>query len=200
MSRFFDHMNHHLRVLTILLTSGIVLLNISQTTDILAQDITQQPQPTSYQVPSFFLKSPTLIRSATSAKGPASEANYHFTIQVPSNAGQPLKSVTIIQQLNVEKIRFLPQGSQAFIGQSFHRGTPVAVQGELIENDTDGVKVIFNEPILPGNTVTVVLRAINPLYGGVYQFGVTAFPEGNDQQGLYLGPGRLHFSMPGGSS
>jgi len=33
----------------------------------------------------------------------------------------------------------------------------------------------------------------NPDFGGVYLFGVTAFPAGEKSRGLYLGAGRLHF-------
>ncbi len=32
----------------------------------------------------------------------------------------------------------------------------------------------------------------NPQTVGVYLFGVTVYPEGEDSLGIYLGPGRLH--------
>lgn len=185
-------MKTNLRLLKISLTSGIWLWSVVFSLAILALDLKQGQ--------TFFLKSPTLIRSATNFMGPSALASYHFTIQVPQNAGQPLKTVTIVQQKNIEQIAFFPKRSRAFLGKSFNGGASVAVEGELIDNDKDGVKVIFDEAIAPGNTVTVVLRAKNPLYGGIYQFGVTAFAQGNDNQGLYLGVGRIHFSTPGGGS
>ena len=51
--------------------------------------------------------------------------------------------------------------------------------GEKPKNDSEAT-VTFNPPIQPGQTVTVALDATaNPWYGGVYLFGVTAYPEGN---------------------
>nr|WP_199755917.1 DUF2808 domain-containing protein [Chroococcidiopsis cubana] len=45
----------------------------------------------------------------------------------------------------------------------------------------------------PGTTVTVALRAKRNPSGGIYLFGVTAFPTGEKSSGQFLGYGRLHF-------
>lgn len=56
------------------------------------------------------------------------------------------------------------------------------------------VTVAFNPPVQPGKTVTVALRAKkNPTGGGIYLFGIKAFPGGENSYGQFLGYGRLHF-------
>jgi hypothetical protein len=55
------------------------------------------------------------------------------------------------------------------------------------------VTIAFDPPIAPGQTVTVSLQAHrNPQQGGVYLFGVTAFPMGERNSGLFLGCGRVN--------
>ena len=146
-----------------------------------------------------FERSPLLVRSATSFRGPAVIASYQFTITIPEDAGEPLQAVTIVQQPNLETIIFGRDRTSAFLGDSFNGGTPVAVvEVEPSSAEDNQVKVVFEPPVEPGNTVTISLRGRNPLYGGIYQFGITVFPVGENSPGLYLGVGRLHFSSPGG--
>ena len=160
-------------------------------------------QPTeAFELPDgqrVFERSPRLIRSATSFRGPASRANYYFTIEVPKDAGEPLKAVTILQQTNLEQIVFFPSQTRAFFGDSFEEDSSIPLASVNRESsEKNGVKVVFEKPVESGNMVTISLRARNPRYGGIYQFGVTAFPVGENSQGLYLGAGRIHFSQPGG--
>ncbi|MGH2415799.1 MAG: DUF2808 domain-containing protein, partial [Microcystaceae cyanobacterium] len=126
-------------------------------------------------------------------------AYYYFTIALPADTGAALKTVTIAQQPNLEQIAIDPEQTRAFLGDSSNDGATVpltSVTGKL--SDENGVKVIFEQPIKPGDTVTIALRVLNPLYGGIYQFGITAFPAGDKSQGLYLGVGRIQLSSPGG--
>ncbi len=147
----------------------------------------------------FFERSPRLIRSATSFRSPWIRANYYFTIEVPSDAGKPLKAVTIIQQTNLEQIVFFPSQTRAFFGDSFDSDDSIPLASVNREtSEKNGLKVVFEQPVEPGLTVTISLRVRNPRYGGIYQFGVTAFPVGAQSQGLYLGIGRIHLSQPGG--
>jgi hypothetical protein len=142
-----------------------------------------------------FEKSPVLIRSAATFSASGTPSTYQFTITVPEDAGEALKAVTISPKENAKNINFNVSQSEAFIGDSFAGGTDlslVSVGGSQI-NDSNEVTFVFDEPVEPGNTVTVSLEAKkNPYTGGVYLFGVTAFPEGENSSGLYLGSGRLH--------
>ena len=144
-----------------------------------------------------FEAAPRLIRTATTNSSRNGPSTYHFTIEVPENAGEALKAVTISQKDNPRYINLAVDRSNAFIGDSFAGGPDLEladIGGDLSANPND-VTFVFDEPVQPGETVTVRVRAKrNPRVGGIYLFGVTAFPEGGeDSPGLYLGSGRLHF-------
>ena len=144
----------------------------------------------------IFEASPRLIRTAATNESVNGPSTYHFTIQVPENAGEALKAVTISQKDNPDHINLAVDRSNAFIGDSFAGGPDLEladIGGDLSTNPND-VTFVFDEPVQPGETVTVRLRAKrNPPSEGIYLFGVTAFPEGEDSSGLYLGSGSLHF-------
>ena len=143
-----------------------------------------------------FVRAPRLIRSAASHTSANSSSTYHFTIEVPEDAGEALKAVTIAPKDNAKNIDFNVSESKAFRGDSFAGGTDLALAniGGSQLSDSNEVTIVFDEPVQPGSTVTVSLKAIrNPREDGVYLFGVTAFPEGINSPGLYLGSGRLHF-------
>lgn len=142
-----------------------------------------------------FSRSPILTRSATSFSSTNTPATYQFTIKVPEDADEALKAVTISPKQRAKNIDFDVSDSQAFLGDSFAGGTELSLAniGGSQMNDSNEVTVVFDEPIEPGNTVTVSLEAKrNPNIGGVYLFGVTAFPEGENSPGLYLGSGRVY--------
>ena len=146
----------------------------------------------------FFDQSPRLIRTAASLTSSRTPSTYQFTIEVPSDAGEPLKAVTITQKPNAERIKFDVSENRAFIGDSFAGGPQLSLAniGGIQPSDSNEVTVVFDQPVVPGSRVTVSLRAKkNPHNGGVYQFGVTAFPVGNNSPGLYLGTARLHFTQ-----
>jgi hypothetical protein len=71
--------------------------------------------------------------------------------------------------------------------------------GEVSQDrQTRAVTINFNPPIPPGQTVTVSLRPRqNPIFSGVYLFGITAYPQGEKAYGQFLGYGRLHFYNSG---
>jgi hypothetical protein len=145
----------------------------------------------------IFLSSPRLIRTAASNLAPNNPAKYHFTIEVPQNAGTPLKAITITQKPNLETIEFDLNKTTAFLGDSFAGGKNVNLvnpAGEL-SGDTDGVTIVFDRPIQPGNTVTVALKAKkNPFFGTIYLFNVEALPAGENSLALSLGSARLRLS------
>ncbi len=143
-----------------------------------------------------FLRAPRLIRTAASHSNANGPSTYQFTIEVPEKAGEALKAVTISPKNNAQKINFNVSKSKAFMGDSFAGGTNLSltnIGGSQI-NGSNEITVVFDEPVQPGNTVTVSLKTNrNPRAGGFYLFGVTAFPEGENSPGLYLGSGQLHF-------
>lgn len=143
---------------------------------------------------SFFTHAPRLVRTAASFQSPFTPSTYQFTVTVPENAGAPLQALRIVQAENFEKVNFDRNRSSAFLGNSFAGGTAVSlanIGGEAPANPNE-VTVMFDQPIQPGQTVTVSLEADrNPTTGGIYQFGVTAFPVGETGMGIPLGYGRV---------
>ncbi|ACK69460.1 conserved hypothetical protein [Gloeothece citriformis PCC 7424] len=146
-----------------------------------------------------FEKAPRLLDAITtysSVRVPA--AKYYFTIAVPENAGEPLGKIVIGQRYSPETIRFSPEKTVAFEGTYTNRGKSFTINEAQWDRQFETVTVTFDPPIEPGNTITLGLKPIqNPDYGGVYLFGVTVFPVGENSAGLYLGVGRLHFYQNG---
>jgi len=142
-----------------------------------------------------FEKSPRLTNvittfNSTSVWG----AKYYFTLELPENAGEPLSKVIIQQREGVEAIRFQLEKTLAFEGNHTDKGENLTVKNVTQDEETGEISVIFDQEISPGTTFTVGLKPVkNPDYSGVYLFGVTAFPQGEKPEGLYLGVGRLHF-------
>lgn len=143
----------------------------------------------------YFLKSPRLISAMTTYNVVRVwNATYYFTIQIPEGAGNTLAAVSFHQRRGTEKIRFNLDKTVAFEGT--HRGQRSYLKIKSVKEnpDTQEITVIFDSPI-PSNTLfTVGLKPIrNPDYAGVYLFGVTVYPSGENPKSLYLGPGRLQF-------
>ncbi len=148
----------------------------------------------------FFQTSPYLVSARTTYNDTRnSNAIYYFTIKVPSDAGEALKAIKIEQRENfTDKIAFKVGESRAFIGDSFNKGESLSLAVIGGEKESIGtVTVVFEQPVSPGNTVTIAVKPrLNPDTGGTYLFGVTAYPQGANTQGLYLGVGRLQIHNP----
>jgi hypothetical protein len=113
---------------------------------------------------------------------------------VPQNAGESLQKVEIKQFRAIDDIAIDPSDVQT--------GVAIAILPDNKQDSQDkNISVTFNPPIRAGESINIRLRAVrNPRYGGVYLFGVTAFPQGNDPYGQFLGYGRLHFYDSGSNS
>jgi len=123
--------------------------------------------------------------------------NYYFTLRLPENAGESLQRVRIRQREGVESLRFRDEAA-AFAGVPSDRGRAFPLQA--VEGEGSAVSLVLAKPVPPGTTLTVGMRLRqNPARGGIYLFGVTAYPAGERAQGLYLGIGRLQFDRPDGS-
>ena len=116
------------------------------------------------------------------------------------NAGEPLQRITIVQDEGTDTVRFLPREIEAFEGTRNRLGPKLSLGEVTADHKSRTVTVNFNPPLPPGKTVTIALSPNrNPLSGGVYLFGVTAFPPGEKTHGQFLGFGRLHFYESGNS-
>jgi hypothetical protein len=142
-----------------------------------------------------FASSPRLLNATTTFSGVrAWGAKYYFTIDIPKNAGEPLSRITFQQRQGGDEIDFDVEETFAFQGTRSDKGEKLAIATASIDEQTQTISLVFDPPIPPGTTFTVGLKPKrNPDYGGVYLFGVTAFPIGERPEGLYLGVGRLSF-------
>ncbi len=149
----------------------------------------------------YFVQPPDLVNATTTFDSVnAWGATYYFTLAIPQQAGEPLQRVTINQREGGDNIRYDLEDSRAFEGTRHDRGALVKLGEVTRDRKTRTVTVNFNPPVPPGKTVTIGLRPVkNPMFPGVYLFGVTAFPVGEKSHGQFIGFGRLHFYSDGGS-
>ena len=142
---------------------------------------------------SYFDHAPRLIRTAASFAAADVPSSYEFTIRVPEDAGAPLQAIKVSQEKNTETLSLNIGQSYAFLGDSFGGGRAVplaSIGGEMTPGEAT---FVFNPPIAPGQTVTIALEVDrNPRAGGVYQYGVTAYPIGTNSSSLFLGVGRFN--------
>lgn len=150
----------------------------------------------------YFASPPRLVGSESTQKFVyAWGAIYFFTLEVPPNAGEPLQRVAIAQQTSPDYVEFDLNRTEAFEGGG-RSGPKVPLGSATYDEKTRTVTTTFNPPIQPGKTVTIALRPYqNPSVGGVYLYGVTAFPgSGEPAYGQFLGFGRFNIYESGRDS
>ncbi|NJK46811.1 DUF2808 domain-containing protein [Candidatus Gracilibacteria bacterium] len=142
-----------------------------------------------------FEKSPRLLNTVTTLNSIRSwGAKYYFTINLPENAGEAIAKVTIQQRRGSDEIDFYGDETFAFEGERSDKGEELSLGAANWDEENKTISLTFDPPISPGTTFTVGLKPKrNPDVGGIYLFGVTAFPRGKKPEGLYLGVGRLSF-------
>lgn len=149
--------------------------------------------------PTSFITSPRLVDAVTTFNQVRVwGSTYYFTVEIPQNAQAPLKSITIHQREGSDTIRFFPEKTVAFLGTYRRKGQTIGIETISQNPETNAITLEFDQGIPPGSFFSVGLKPRrNPDYDGVYLFGVTVFPQGENPQGLYLGVGRLHFYRGG---
>jgi hypothetical protein len=144
-----------------------------------------------------FVQPPRLVQAVTTNSDAYSwGGTYYFTLEIPEQAGESLKTVTIVQKEGFDRdLDYDLRRSDAFEGKSYRRKGARVTLGEVtFDRKTQTLTVNFDPPVPPGKTVTVGLQPYsNPQYSGVYLFGVTAFPPGEKPRSQFLGFGRLTF-------
>ncbi len=143
----------------------------------------------------YFVQPPNLVDATTTFNSLNTwGATYYFTINIPTQAGEPLGQVAIIQHEGADNVRFQLDDSRAFIGTRNLKGERLPLAQVTQDRKKETVVLNFDPPIAPGQTFTIGLRPVqNPRVSGVYLFGVTAYPWGEKTHGQFLGYGRLQF-------
>lgn len=144
-----------------------------------------------------FEQPPSLLKATTLDQSSVGQGRYHFVIEVPSDAGEPLGAVVITPRDHARQIAFNLDASEAELAPAYAQGpmVPLANVGGTAA-DSNEVLVAFEEPVQPGETVTVTLETVQNPRGGVYLFDVTGYPAGDNGVGQLLGIGRIHIYDP----
>ncbi len=142
-----------------------------------------------------FFASPPRLEGASVSQNAAyfGGASYFFTLTVPETAGEPLQKVMIAPEVNVSRAYFDLSETQAYEGTRRRSGAKLPIRDVTITPENRGVTVTFDPPVPAGKTITIELYADrNPDTGGVYLYGITAYPAGEKAHGQFLGYGRIH--------
>ncbi len=122
----------------------------------------------------------------------ARQAKYYFDLELPGNIGEPLGKIVIRQRSGGDTVQFELDQTKVYFGS--HNSKQEEIESIAFYDEATGeITVKLKQAVNPDNSLTVALKPKrNPDYGGVYLFGVTAFPPGEKSLGLYLGAGRFH--------
>lgn len=153
------------------------------------------PSPSASPKRTYFAQQPRLVEVASTYNQiNISGVTYYFTIQLPEQAGTTLQKITIKQHEGVEHIKFQLNKSSVFEGTRSQRGKKLNIKDISKEEKNQTISITFDPPVNPGTTITIALHPEhNPQSDGVYLFGITAFPTGEQSNGQFLGFGRLQF-------
>ncbi|WP_254216697.1 DUF2808 domain-containing protein [Synechococcus sp. CCY 9618] len=124
-------------------------------------------------------------------------AEYFFTLRLDPDAGAALGTLTIQQIRGADwQFPFSVDRTRAFLGVPRREGTPVRVQASF-DAAARRFNLLFPEPVLPGQTITVSLRPwANPSQADTYLFQVVAFPAGPAPVASPVGVGTLRIYQP----
>lgn len=144
-----------------------------------------------------FNRPPNLVEATTRDISSIGNGRFHFVVEVPPDAGEPLGAVVITPRDGANRIAFNLNASQAMLSPAYAQGSdvPLASVGGAMD-DANSILMVFDEPVQPGETVTVTLRTVHNPLGGVYQFDVTGYPAGDNGIGQFLGVGRIQIYDP----
>jgi hypothetical protein len=146
----------------------------------------------------YFNRPPILASAeATHRSVNVPRAVYSFTLEMPNNAGEPLEKLVFEQVGGAETFRFDLNRVGASLGRS-RRGDR---QPTSVQPSPNGLTLVFDPPIPPGQTIVVALPVRrNPSAMGTYFIGVTAFPQGEKAVGQFIGFGRFRIQESSGDN
>jgi hypothetical protein len=124
-------------------------------------------------------------------------AEHYLTIELSPEAGAPLGRLDV-QQIRGADTEFLSRldRARAFTGRPRREGPAIPVQLRF-DARAGQLQLTFPEPVAPGTTVTVALRAWrNPWVGDTYLFQVVAWPAGENPVASPVGVGTLRIYSP----
>jgi len=179
----------------IAILTTVILGNTITSSSAIAQSTIVETKQTEYIPQVAFRKAPRLLDIYTTFSNISMRnATYYFDVTIPSDAGAPLQKVAIELRQGQEDIYYKLEKTVAYLGTHNRKGEEIALSTVSIDESTGIITVEFANPLPPNSTFTIGLKPKrNPDYDGVYVFGVTVFPQGENPYGLYLGSRNLNF-------
>ncbi|MFH7243537.1 MAG: DUF2808 domain-containing protein [Spirulina sp.] len=119
---------------------------------------------------------------------------YYLTLDFPVTAQEPMDRVVISLDEGRDPIfRYRLESTEVW--QTVEDERRAVSLGELTQDrGTQALTIRFDPPLPPGGRVTLALRPVrNPRFAGVYLFGATAFPVGEQVRPTFMGFARLSF-------
>ncbi|GEM_PF-420037 len=128
----------------------------------------------------------------------AHAAKHYITLTVPPGATEDLGQVQVQQREGSDRRwSYRLDAIHAFEGTPSQRGDRLPLLPPVFDRPTHTLTLTFDPPVSPGTTLTLALTPWrNPAYDGVYLWGVTVWPAGDNAAGQFLGYGRFHFYRP----
>lgn len=142
-----------------------------------------------------FDRPPQLVSTSTTNRDARSlGATYFFTIDIPQDAAQPLQKVEFILKQGVQYPRFKATSVKAFEGTKRNKGEKLPINIVVSDPSNRTLTVTFDQPVAPGQIITMAVRPVRNPSVGTYMFEVRGTPAGSTAESQYLGIGRLDFS------
>ena len=161
----------------------------------IAQSSDVETKQTEYVPKVAFRKAPRLLDIYTTFNTVRFRgATYYFDIVISEEGEVPLQKVEIELRRGQDEIKYRLEKTVAYLGTHRRKGDQLALASVSQDEETRVISVEFADALPPGTTFTVGLKPRrNPHFSGIYVFGVTAFPQGENPYGLYLGSRSLSF-------
>jgi len=145
-----------------------------------------------------FVDLPRLIKTHSSQTDIyAYNARHYLTLTLPEGATESLGAVVVQQREGSDRNwRYDLDRLRVFSDLDRNRVQRWPMTPRF-DRDTHTLTLTFDPPIPPGTTFTLALTPRhNPASEGIYLWGVTAFPAGDQPVGRFLGYGRFQFYRP----
>lgn len=153
----------------------------------LAQESTRLSTSSLSDRPTLFSRPLRLISLRVSTRWQYRRADYLFTIDIPTEAAQPLQQVTFSQIEGADYPRYSPQRTYAYENSDRNQPLNITTTDSLAERT---VTVEFDPPVEPGRLVTIALSSRNPS-DGTYLYDIAGSPPRTIGLGQRIGIGRL---------
>jgi hypothetical protein len=139
----------------------------------------------------YFNRAPQLVNTSGYGRLAPFATDFVFSIYTPPDAGEPLQRIDIdLGDFGPELV--ISQVRVALLDRVSEAPPTIARTTERTEAGRRILSLVLSQPVAPGRTVAVDLRTAQiSRLGGVYLFGITAFPRGEKAHGQFLGFGRV---------